>query len=369
MIRLADIVKTFESDFLRQHGGNLLPSQRSALAALKSCRSALSAHMAVQCNDCLDTHYIPHSCGHRNCPHCQAHESQQWIERQQAKQLPCDYFMITFTLPAQWRRLAWQYQRTIYDLITKSAWETVNTFSQNDKALQGSAGAVTVLHTHNRRLDYHPHVHLVMPAGAIDRRQRLWRSKKSQYLFNHKALAKVFRAKMLDGLTQAGLTCPVGVTEKWVVDCKQVGSGAKAIVYLGRYLYRGVIREKDILACNDKMVTFGYRNSKTGKVETRTVSGVEFLRLVLQHVLPKGFRRARTYGFLHANSKRLIAQLQLQLKVMFKPAQARERPPIRCPCCGGVKRIVRTRIDLRQRQKSEKESAQETSAVARATRM
>lgn len=369
MIRLADVINLFEADFLRQYGGKLLPSQRSALAAFKSCRNAFSARMAVQCNDCLDTHYLPHSCGHRNCPHCQAHESQRWIERQQAKQLPCDYFMITFTLPEQWRALAWQHQKTLYDLITKSAWETVNTFSQNDKALQGTAGAVTVLHTHTRRLDYHPHVHLVMPAGAIELKQRLWRSKKGTYLFNHKALAKVFRAKMLEGITQAGLTCPVGVTEKWIVDCKQVGSGDKAIVYLGRYLYRGVIAEKDILSCKNKRVTFRYRNSKTGKTETRTVSGVEFLRLILQHTLPKGFRRARNYGFLHPNSKRLMALLQVKLKMVFKPFAPPPRPAIICSCCGGVKKIVQTRIDMRQRQKPKVEPVRDGAGVSTERRM
>jgi hypothetical protein len=355
--------KTFEADFLQEHGNRLLPSQRRALAAFKSCRNELSARMAVECGDCLDTQYIPHSCGHRNCPHCQAHESQQWIERQQAKQLPCDYFMITFTLPAQWRALVWQHQKLLFDMITKSAWETVNTFSQNDKALQGTTGAVTVLHTHNRRLDFHPHVHLVMPAGAINGKLKRWRSKKGKYLFNQKALAKVFRAKMLDGITKAGIKCPVGVAEKWVADCKQVGSGAKAIVYLGRYLYRGVIAEKDILSCKNRMVTFRYIDSKTRKSEIRTVPGVEFLRLILQHTLPKGFRRARNYGFLHPNSKRLMIVLQLQLKVIVRPALARVRPAMRCACCGGVTKIVRTRIDMRQRLKSADDPARRTSAV------
>lgn len=349
MIRLADIVKLFETDFLRQHGGTLLPSQRRALAGFKSCRNTLSAQMKVQCNACLDTHYLPHSCGHRNCPHCQAHESQQWIERQQARQLPCNYFMLTFTVPAQWRALVGTHQRVLYDLICRSAWETVNTFSHNDKALQGSAGAVAVLHTHTRRLEYHPHVHVVMPAGALDVKRRLWRCKNGKYLFNHKALAKVFRAKMLAGITQAGLTCPIGVTEKWVVDCKQVGSGGKAIVYLGRYLYRGVIAEKDILSCNNGRVSFRYRDSKTGKTAIRNVSGVEFLRLVLQHTLPKGFRRARNYGFLHPNSKCLISLLQVTLKMVFAPLAAPPRPAILCTCCGGVKTIVRTGIGRRAR--------------------
>lgn len=348
MILLADIIRQFEADFLRQYGARLLPSQRAALTAFKTCRNALSAKMAVQCHDCQTTEYVPHSCGHRHCPHCQAHESQQWIERQQAKLLPCDYFMITFTVPQQWRPLVWGHQKTMYDMITKAAWNTVNTFSRNDKKLQGSTGAVTVLHTHTRRLDYHPHVHLVMPAGAFNRKQQLWRVKKSSYLFDHKALAKVFRAKMHEGVKQAGLSIPVGAPGKWIVDCKNVGRGDKALVYLGRYLYRGVIQEKDILTCKNKMVSFRYRDSKSGKMEIRTVSGVEFLRLILQHTLPKGFRRARNYGFLHPNSKRTMVLLQLKLKMVFKPYEATPRSVIRCACCGGAKSVVARRIKAAQ---------------------
>ena len=144
MIRLASVINQFETDFLRQYGGSLLPSQRAALAAFKSCRTALSAKMAVQCTDCQTTEYVPHCCGHRNCPHCQAHESQQWIARQLAKQLPCDYFMITFTVPQQWRTLVWGHQTTLYDLITKMAWDTANTFSENDKKLQAGLVQQTV---------------------------------------------------------------------------------------------------------------------------------------------------------------------------------------------------------------------------------
>jgi hypothetical protein len=346
MIRLADIINRFETDFLQQYGSLLLPSQRKALAAFKTCRNAVSACLQVQCEECLTTQYLPHSCGHRNCPHCQAHESQQWIERQQAKQLPCNYFMVTFTLPEQWRTLARQNQKVVYQLLCKSAWETVNRFSQNDKQLQGTAGAVTVLHTHTRRLDYHPHLHLIMPAGAMDLQQKGWRVKKGNYLFHHKALAKVFRAKMLAGIQQAGLCIVHCAPAKWIVDCKKVGAGGKALVYLGRYLYRGVIQEKDILVCENQQVTFRYRNGKTGKLGTRTLSGVEFLRLVLQHVLPKGFRRARNYGFLHPNSKNMIARLQLQLKCILKPFAPRPRPVIRCASCGGVKKIVGRRINL-----------------------
>ena len=194
-------------------------------------------------------------------------------------------------------------------------------------------------------------MHLVMPAAAVDGKRRQWRTKrrgkaKAGYLFSQKALAKVFRAKMLAAIEAAGLTLPSRYPEKWVVDCKSVGSGEKALIYLGRYLYRGVIAEKEIVACDDAQVGFRYRNAKTGKMERRTVPSAHFLWLVLQHVLPKGFRRARNFGFLHPNCKRLIALLHVLLK--FAPGQAmawfKERAPILCTCCGAVMVIVKTRI-------------------------
>ena len=107
----------------------------------------------------------PHSCGHRNCPHF---ESQQWIERQTQRLVPGRYFLITFTLPSELRPLAWQHQRLLYAKLMECAWQTLRTFSQNHKQLQGSPGAVAVLHTHSRRLDFHPHVRVAMPAGALD---------------------------------------------------------------------------------------------------------------------------------------------------------------------------------------------------------
>jgi hypothetical protein len=166
------------------------------------------------------------------------------------------------------------------------------------------------------------------------------------YLFNHKALAKVFRAKVLAGMAAAGLRLSERYPSDWVVDCKAVGTGASALIYFGRYLYRGVIREDDIVACRDGQVTFRYRNAKTGQMEQRTVAGADFLWLVLQHVLPKGFRRVRNFGFLHPNCKSLIALLQLLLK--FVPVQASDWvnacAPIPCPCCGAAMKIVRTRI-------------------------
>jgi len=350
MILLSSIIKTFEAEFLEQYRDSILPGHRQALAAMKHCRSSLSPRMLAQCSECDQHLFVPHSCGHRNCPHCQHHESQQWLERQLKRQVPAAYFLLTFTLPAELRPLAWRHQRKLYALIIRCSWETVQTFSLNDKQLQGTPGAVTVLHTHSRRLDFHPHVHLAMPAAAIDALNRLWRTKtsnnKTRYLFNHKALAKVFRAKMLDAIAREGLALPASCPAAWVVDCKSVGAGDEALVYLGRYLYRGVIQEKDITACQDGKVTFRYQNSKTKRMEFRTVSGAKFLWLVLQHVLPKGFRRARNFGFLHPNSKRLIGLLHhlLGLNPNRALAWVKKRPQLVCRCCGAQMKIIRTRM-------------------------
>ena len=350
MILLSSVIQAFETTFLAQYKGQLLPSHKKALGAMKMCRTRHSRLMLARCGECDEQIYVPHSCGHRSCPHCQAHESQQWLERQLKKQVPGEHFLLTFTLPAQFRPLAWAHQRTIYDLMIKLSWETLNTFSHNDKQLQGTPGVIAVLHTHARNLDFHPHVHVVMPAAAIDKANNLWRSKKSgkktPYLFSHTALAKVFRAKILAAITQAGLTLPAQHPGKWVVDCTSVGSGEKALIYLGRYLYRGVIREKDIIRCEKGNVTFRYQDSKTKQWVFKTVSGEKFLWRVLQHVLPKRFRRTRNFGLLHPNSKRLIQILQLLFGLDPNRALVwmKERPKMICRCCGGVMNIIKTRI-------------------------
>lgn len=349
MTRLASVIHTFEAAFLAHYRERLRPEHTRALAAIKLCRTQASPKMQLACIECAHQTLVPHSCGHRHCPHCQHHESQRWLERQLAKQLPAQYFLLTFTLPAQFRALAWAHQGVLYDLLLRCAWETVRTFSRNDRQLHGIPGAIAVLHTNTRALDYHPHVHLVMPAAAIDAERKQWRTKdkgKAAYLFNHKALAKVFRAKMLAGIEAAGLSLPERYPRQWVVDCKSVGSGKPALIYLGRYLYRGVIRENDILACDNGEVRFRFRNAKTGKFDQRTLPGADFLWLIVQHVLPKGFRRARNFGFLHPNCKRLIALLHWVLK--FDPGPItlwiKQRALILCACCGAVMRIVRTRI-------------------------
>ncbi len=352
MIRIASIIEQFGNEFKQHYKNKLLPSHLKALSAMESCRSTQGPKMMMQCDDCSHQILVPHSCGHRHCPHCQNYETQRWIERQLHKQVPADYFMLTFTLPAEFRALTWLNQRLMYGLLFKCVWETLKSFTKNDSELGGIPGAIAVLHTHSRELNFHPHIHIVMPAGSIDKTNRLWRCKKwdnnsKKYLFNHNALAMVFRAKLLDAITNNGLKLPSNYPQEWVVDCRHVGKGNKALVYLGRYLYRGVIQEKDILSFKNGLVTFRYQNSKTKKYQTKTLPATKFLWRVLQHILPRGFRRARDYGFLHPNSKKLIQILQwvFRLNPALWIAKIKPRKRMLCSCCGGLMDIVKTQIN------------------------
>jgi hypothetical protein len=280
------------------------------------------------------------SCGHRSCPQCQNHETSLWLDRQQAKLLPVQYFMATFTLPYELRFLAWNNQSLVYKLLFSCASSTLKDFGLNPKNLGAHIGITTVLHTHNRRLDYHPHIHAVVPGGGVDKARKQWKKKKSKYLFNEFALAKVFRARFLQASIKAGLSLPNSLPRKWVVDTTHVGKGLTALKYLSRYLYRGVIGENNIVSNQDGNVTFKYVHSRTGKTRYRTVKGEDFLWLLLQHVLPKGFRRLRDYGFLHGNTKKLLSLVQMVLQVLIQTCSQRPRPVFKCPMCQASMQIL-----------------------------
>ena len=106
MIALAELIERFEPALIERYGERLLPSQQQALAAIKRCRTHFAPRMLAQCTGCGEQRSVPHSCGHRSCPHCQHHDSQVWLERQLASLVPAAYFMVTFTLPAELRGLA-----------------------------------------------------------------------------------------------------------------------------------------------------------------------------------------------------------------------------------------------------------------------
>ncbi len=223
--------------------------------------------------------------------------------------------MVTFTLLYELRALAKANQTLIYSLMFDCAVSTLKDLGLNDKNLAAELAMIAVLHIHTRRLDYHPHVHIVVPGGSVVKKRNQWRVVKGKYLFNEFNLAAVFRGKQFLALEKSGLQLPT-TPRKWVASFKHVGRGFPALQYLSRYLYRGVISNQKIISDDGTFVTFQYKDSKTQTMKTRRLLGEDFILLLLQHTLPKGFRRARDYGFLHGNANELLKIVQWVLQVI-----------------------------------------------------
>jgi len=339
-MEMASIINQYYDAFMIKYGDTVLPGHLKAMNAIRRCRTPDSGELYVQCPNCHHAEWRPLSCGNRSCPKCQNHEASQWIDRQQAKLLPVLYFLATFTLPFELRSLTWHHQKVVYSILFTCVSSTLKDFGLNPKNLGAEIGMTMVLHTNNRKLDFHPHIHVVVPGGGVDKRRHQWKKKKGKFLFNKDAMAKVFRARFLAAINEAGLSLPQSIPPKWVVDCKHVGKGITALKYLSKYLYRGVISEKNIISNQNGQVTFKYIESKTGDTRYRTLKGEDFLHLIMQHVLPKGFRRVRDYGFLHSNAKKMLHLVQLILHVVIKGIEQRLRPVFKCPCCKSLMVIL-----------------------------
>jgi len=338
-MNLQTLAEHYRERFVRQYGHRLSADQWSALNALGGCRQGPYGDLLWGCRDCPQSASTLRSCGHRFCNQCQNQSTEQWLERQRQKQLPVHYYMVTFTLPYELRGLARAHPKTVYALLMRQAVETLKTFAKNDPTMGSALGLCAVLHTHTRRLDYHPHVHIVVPGGSLDRTRRQWRKVQGRYLFNGRALAAAFRGALLKALQVAGLGVHI-TPKRWVAHCERVGRGQEALQYLARYLYRGVLSNRNLVEDDGTHVTFRYQDSQDRQWHTRTLTGEDFLWLLLQHVLPKGFRRARDYGFLHGNAKPLLNLLQWLLRIPKPPPSEKRSVSMPCPHCQGRMSVI-----------------------------
>jgi hypothetical protein len=338
MIKMAALINQCTDNF-NQHFGTLLqPMHRRALDAMLACKSQCGECL-MACEHCNEQKWIALSCGHRACPQCQVNLGENWFARQQQKLVPVAYFMVTFTLPAQLRRIMWWYQEFLYDALFKAAADTLKTIAKNNHGLK--IGMTGVLHTHTRALDYHPHIHFIVPGGGIatDKEGTRWQAMKGNYLVNEMALGKVFRGIFLRLLAEAGIESPPNMPKQWVANIKCVGRGEKALRYLSRYLYRGVISQNNIHAASNDQVRYHYQDSKTKKVCYKTQDKKDFLWKLMQHILPRGFRRVRDFGFLHPNAKRQLQQVQALLKTKIPTEIPVKKPPL-CACCKQVVKVI-----------------------------
>lgn len=256
MIELASIAKHYQHQLRREYGHIMQAAHHHALKQIIVCHTPQAGAMLYHCDNCATDTLLYPACGHRHCPACQHHANSKWIDLQRQKLLPVEYYLATFTLPYQLRHFVWHHQKWAYHALFEAAKQTLDAFFAHDKQLGENNGLLAVLHTHSRKLDFHPHVHFVVPAGGLHRNKLLWQQKTGKYLFNAKNLAKVFRGKFIALMRAAHYYLPAKTPTHWIVDCQHVGRGDSALTYLARYLYRGVISEQNILSLQDDRVMF-----------------------------------------------------------------------------------------------------------------
>jgi len=183
-MELSEIIKQYQDKFNIKYKGRITAQQRRAMSAVVDCRTARYGLMKLDCTACDFNTVNYHACGNRACPHCQHYDTGQWLERQCEKLLPVEYFMVTFTLPAQLRNVAWHHQKKIYNHLIQCARSTLSTFAGNDRRLGDDIGLTMVVHTHTRRLDFHPHVHIIVPGVCVNKRRKQCTRLKEKYLYN-----------------------------------------------------------------------------------------------------------------------------------------------------------------------------------------
>lgn len=354
-LEMADIVRAHRAEFERHH--HLTQAQRRVLSAIELCRTAaLGGHLEV-CRHCGFQRPVYNSCRNRHCPKCQALAQEKWIAARSARMLPVGHFHVVFTLPSELRPLVQRFSKLSLDALFRAASETL--LDLGGTRLRGLLGATMVLHTWTRDLRFHPHVHAIVTAGALDD-VGTWQPTSIKYLFPVAVLAQVFRGKMLGFLRRmhtrgqlqqyddfrdpqafARLTARLA-HKSWCVYAKRPFRRTDHLLgYLGRYTHRVAIANSRLVDVRDDAVTFRTKNGKT-----QTLHPVRFLLRFVQHVLPAGFKKIRHFG-VYASTHRdqlELARRQILATVAAAsaaPASATERLPFltardltSCPQCG-----------------------------------
>jgi hypothetical protein len=373
---VADIFRRRGPAWRASHAGHVSLGQLKVMSAIERCRTAALGGHVERCEECAHLRISYNSCRNRHCPKCQAAAAQEWLADRQAELLPVPYFHVVFSLPRPIADIAYHNQAVVYDLLLKTAAETLITIAADPKHLGARIGLTAVLHTWGSALTHHPHAHIIVPGGGLSPDGQHWIACRPRFFVSVEVLSRLFRRLFLERLTaayqagrleffadHAGLAEParfkayVAALRKveWVVYAKRPFGGAGAVLaYLSRYTHRIAIANSRLVAFDGERVTFkwkDYRAKPDNRYKLMTLDVDEFIRRFLIHVLPDGFHRIRHYG-LFANGGRTenIARARRLLNVPApqKAAsdadgtadgepQARSHP---CPCCGGRMVII-----------------------------
>jgi hypothetical protein len=387
-LEVADIFRRHGDAFRAAQRSRLLPHPRRVMAAIEACRTATLGGHVEQCDDCGTVRIAYNSCRDRHCPKCQGLARAQWLADRQIDLLPVPYFHVVFTVPAPIAAIALQNKALVYDILLKTAAETIRVIGADPQHLGAETGMIAILHTWGQTLTHHPHAHCVVPGGGLAPDGR-WVNCRPNFFLPVRVLSRLYRRLFLERLQAAfnrgeleffGNLAPFMEPTlfarhleplrhvDWNVYAKRPFGGPQQVLeYLGRYTHRVAIANSRLLDCENGRVHFRWKDYRAdNKSKVMTINADEFIRRFLLHVLPKGFRRIRHFGFL-ANACRsdklpaIRAALQApEPAPTVEYADYRQRYAILtghridlCPICGG--RMVE--IGLRPRSPSSRRTA------------
>lgn len=339
-LHVSDVLAQFLADYQQHHVLNW--QQQAACKHIMACRTPALGQQLWQCDNCHQQQVVYCSCRDRHCPRCQGQRTREWIEAQAANLLQVKYFHLVFTLPHELNVISQYAPEQLYKSLFNAVWQTLSTFAQRHRKTAGELGMTAVLHTWGQSLTQHIHLHCLIPGGMLSTTAR-WQVIDKGYLFPVKALSTVFRAKMLQQLRDAQLCIPDKDTllaKPWTVFSKACLCKPETVLrYLARYTRKGVLHESRLQRIGTEGVSFNYRDYQDGnKRKVMTLSGCEFIRRYLSHMLPKGFMRIRHYGVL-ANRcrKRKLAIIRQQEASRKAKAEAKMTEKVipcwHCPHC------------------------------------
>jgi putative transposase/transposase-like zinc-binding protein len=343
--------------YLARFGARMPLEHKKVISAIIACGSPANGALLYRCECCPQQQLLPRCCGNRHCPSCQQYKAYAWLEAQLKAQLPTHHFMLTFTVPEQLRPFLRCHRRIGYAALFQASADSIKKLAPDPKLLNADTpGFLGMLHTWGRQLQYHPHIHYLVPGGAVSTRDGRWHACSPGFYLPVHALSAIFRAKFRDAIAVQGLLdlIPASVWQiDWNVNCQAVGNGEATLKYLARYVFKVAISDSRIVGFDDTHVAFRYRKVHSNRLRTLRLTAFEFLHRFLQHVLPEGFMKLRSFGFLSTSFAMSREELKARVEmahgfaVQASATSIEVRPPLCCPHCGGRLRYRRTILPLR----------------------
>lgn len=298
--------------------------QQKIIQSIIDCRSEALGGRVEECELCGHKVTLYNSCRNRHCPQCQFMKKEKWILEKESDLLPYQYFHAVFTLPHQLNPIVLRNKKMMYKLLFDTVKVTLNNVCENKKYFGAKIGYFSILHTWGQKLNFHPHLHCVIPGGGYRVDKKKWKESSKDFLVPIKVLRSKYQYYFLKALKQLYLQKELKLTGtcyeekkhfqslidelftlKWVVYLKESFKTNQSVIkYLSRYTHKIAISNNRIKKLKNDEVYFEYRDyARSNQKYIKKISALSFMRLFMMHIVPKRFVRIRYYGLLSCRTK------------------------------------------------------------------